>query len=389
MSLDRERVIIIGASLAGTIAAITLARAGVPVVVIDKDRFPRRKPCGEGLSARGRKELEAVGCSLETLGCRYAQLSGYRILKGEKLLELPERAGLVGVARSELDHRLVEYAGRLSLIDFVLGCKATVRELDTARCRVRVGERDVEGGALIIADGAQSSTLRALGRGSPAPRNPRLGTSSGWRITGGTLQSKVHTILVPDGEIYLTPLIDGRVNVSALGSQTVVRAFSHTASLLPRIDAVGALFRVSLELEHPPLSCGSISTLYRGAQFHGAFVVGDACETFDPCAGFGMTHALLSGRLAAQSIIEGRGLTDHSTALARYEREREARVRDVRGFTRLTSLTMGHGLGRKSLPLLVGTGLAALVSEAVHSARGPAMVRRAVSLFGASRGGGD
>ena len=43
-------VAIIGASLAGSAAAITLGRAGLRVALLDKATFPRHKPCGEGLS---------------------------------------------------------------------------------------------------------------------------------------------------------------------------------------------------------------------------------------------------------------------------------------------------------------------------------------------------
>ncbi len=46
-------VAIIGASLSGCFLALKLAEKGVSVALIDKEKFPRRKPCGEGLSARG------------------------------------------------------------------------------------------------------------------------------------------------------------------------------------------------------------------------------------------------------------------------------------------------------------------------------------------------
>jgi 2-polyprenyl-6-methoxyphenol hydroxylase-like FAD-dependent oxidoreductase len=88
-----RRVVIIGASLAGSIAAIELARAGARVTLIDKETFPRRKPCGEGLSARGQSELAAAGCSLDDLGCGYRPLNGYLIFRGSRSLDIPDRAG--------------------------------------------------------------------------------------------------------------------------------------------------------------------------------------------------------------------------------------------------------------------------------------------------------
>jgi flavin-dependent dehydrogenase len=379
---DAERVLIIGASLAGTMAALSLVQAGVRVTLIDKDSFPRRKPCGEGLSARGQAELKAAGCSLAELGCSYKALDGYRIYRGRRFLDIPERAGLVGVQRVDLDDRLLQRARLYPNLEILLGAKATVVDVRPGACEVSVNGAKICGATLIIADGAQSPTLRALGRSFAAPKNPRLGSSSVWQVTGGSLPSKVHTILVRGGEIYITPLANEQVNISALGDRSLIQPFSREHSLKGRIDSIAATLGVSLSPVSGPLSCGPINTLYRGAQCFGAYVVGDACETFDPCAGFGMAHAVLTGRLAAHRIVKSFSSSEPLQELAAYEREREQRIQDVRGFTRLTAATMTSGVGRMSLPLLVSTGLAARVSEAVHSVEGQRSVRRLVSFVG-------
>lgn len=379
---DPERVIIVGASLAGTMAAISLARAGVRVTLIDKETFPRRKACGEGLSARGKAELEAASCSLKELGCPHQSLDGYRILKGRRCLDIPERAGLVGVQRVELDSRLLQRAQRYPNVDILLGSKATVLEAQQGAFEVSVKGAKISGGFLIIADGASSPTLSALGRSFAMPKNPRLGSSSAWQVTSGSLKSKVHTMLVEDGEVYVTPLAHGLVNISVLGERSLIQPFTQERSLRIRIDAIADMLEVSLSPVSMPLGCGSINTLYRGAQCRGAYVIGDACETFDPCAGFGMAHALLTGRLAAEHIVKSLGVSEPARELVAYERERERRIKDVRGFTRLTAATMTSGIGRMSLPFLVSTGLAARVSEAVHSIDGQRSVRRLVSLVG-------
>jgi len=380
---DAERVLIIGASLAGTLAALSLAQAGVRVTLIDRSNFPRRKPCGEGLSARGQAELAAAGCSLTDLGCSHQSLDGYRIYKGRRFLDIPERTGLVGVQRVDLDDRLLQRAGLYPNIEILLGAKATVMDIAPRVFDLSVNGVKVSGRALIIADGANSSTLRALGRSFAVPRNPRLGSSSAWQVTGGSLPLKVHTILVEGGEIYVTPLANALVNISVLGDRSLIQPFSREHSLKVRIDSIAEMLGISLSPVSGPLSCGPINTVYRGAQCFGAYVVGDACETFDPCAGFGMAHAVLTGRLAAEHIVRSLGSSDPIRELAAYEREREQRIQDVRGFTRLTAATMTSGVGRMSLPLLVSTGVAARVTEAVHSVEGQHSVRRLVSFLGA------
>lgn len=376
------RVIIIGASLAGAIAAFELAQAGALVTLIDKENFPRRKPCGEGLSPRGQAELDAAGCSLRDLPCSYRPLEGYRIFHGSRSLDIPDRAGLVGVPRKELDAALLSRVARFSTVDVILGAKASVLEVEPGRCRVRAGDHEFVGDALIVADGATSPTLRSLGQTAPVSRNPRLGTSSVWRSVSGELMSKVHTVLVPEGEIYLTPLTNGLVNVSALGRLSLIQPFAQERALRVRMDALSDMIGVSLEPVSPPLSCGSIHATYRCSHINGAFVVGDACETFDPCAGFGMAHALITGRLAAQCVVME---LDPSRAVHTYAVERERRIRDVRGFARITSATMTSGVGRLSLPFLVSSGLAARVSESIHAADRGHVIRSFVSLIGGRR----
>src|SRR2546430_7929104 len=60
-------VAVVGGGPAGAAAAITLARAGRDVVLVDKARFPRDKCCGDGLTAGALRRLEALGLSPDTI----------------------------------------------------------------------------------------------------------------------------------------------------------------------------------------------------------------------------------------------------------------------------------------------------------------------------------
>ena len=54
-------VVVIGAGPAGSAAAGLLARGGRRVLVLEKDRFPRRKVCGDFLSASAAEALDVLG----------------------------------------------------------------------------------------------------------------------------------------------------------------------------------------------------------------------------------------------------------------------------------------------------------------------------------------
>src|SRR5439155_5731042 len=55
--VERFDAIVVGAGPAGSTTAIRLARAGARVLLADKARFPRDKPCGGGLTMRAVREL--------------------------------------------------------------------------------------------------------------------------------------------------------------------------------------------------------------------------------------------------------------------------------------------------------------------------------------------
>ncbi|MBK7167535.1 MAG: FAD-dependent oxidoreductase [Candidatus Microthrix sp.] len=59
--MQTEPTVIIGAGPAGCSAAITLARSGARVALVDKATFPRDKICGDGLTTSALRELEALG----------------------------------------------------------------------------------------------------------------------------------------------------------------------------------------------------------------------------------------------------------------------------------------------------------------------------------------
>lgn len=57
----RTGVTIVGAGPSESAAALALARAGVPVVIYERERWPRVKVCGDGLTPASVAELASLG----------------------------------------------------------------------------------------------------------------------------------------------------------------------------------------------------------------------------------------------------------------------------------------------------------------------------------------
>jgi len=65
MNMNQFDAVVVGAGPAGSIAALTLARGGAHVALIDKARFPRDKACGDLIGPRGVGLLSELGVRVE------------------------------------------------------------------------------------------------------------------------------------------------------------------------------------------------------------------------------------------------------------------------------------------------------------------------------------
>ncbi len=82
-SIVRTRfdAVIVGAGPAGSTAAIMLARAGWSVAVVERQRFPRRKVCGECIAASNLPLLEELGIGAAFEACAGPELRFVTLLR--------------------------------------------------------------------------------------------------------------------------------------------------------------------------------------------------------------------------------------------------------------------------------------------------------------------
>ncbi|TMD20324.1 MAG: FAD-dependent oxidoreductase, partial [Chloroflexi bacterium] len=107
-------VAVVGAGPAGAAAALFAARRGHRVVVMDKQAFPRDKPCGEGLMPSGRPPLRELGLDEIVTANGAPPLTGVQFgvaHQPQRAVPFPEhqgdQAGL-GIRRLDFDARLAE-----------------------------------------------------------------------------------------------------------------------------------------------------------------------------------------------------------------------------------------------------------------------------------------
>ena len=110
--------IIMGAGPAGSTAAILLARAGWKVALVEKQRFPRRKVCGECIAASNLPLLDALGIGPQVDASAGPALRQVALMHGTRTVvaELPPAAHARHVwgralGRETLDSLLLAQAG--------------------------------------------------------------------------------------------------------------------------------------------------------------------------------------------------------------------------------------------------------------------------------------
>ncbi len=157
--MERFDAIVIGAGPAGSMTAYRLADAGARVLLLDKARFPRDKPCGGGVTLRAAKELPVdvtpvVEDAVDTVQFRL----GY-----ERSFERTAPAPVILMTqRLRLDHFLLEHAAARGA-DVRDGVRVEAVETDDRGATVTVNGERVEAAAVIGADGANGTTARAVG----------------------------------------------------------------------------------------------------------------------------------------------------------------------------------------------------------------------------------
>ncbi|MGB3735522.1 MAG: NAD(P)/FAD-dependent oxidoreductase [Ilumatobacter sp.] len=327
-------VVIVGGGPAGTAAAIELSRSGRSAIVIDKAEFPRDKCCGDGLTTLALRELEAIGFDPGTVddwfdvgGATLRSPSGRQVT-----IPLPTDGRYAAVApRLQLDN---------ALVDLARAAGADVRDGHGFRSLGRLTDDDGNGVVrieadgltidtrfVIAADGMWSPVRKAVGLNEPGYLGEWHGVRQYASNVTGTAASQLHVWFEPDllpGYAWSFPLPGNRANIGfgvlRDGERTGKEIKAIWPDLLERdhiVEALGAGFEMDDRHTAWPIPA-RVDSLPLTADR--VFFVGDAATATDVMTGEGIGQALLTGRLAAESIIAA-GATQPAVAAALYEQE--------------------------------------------------------------------
>lgn len=324
-------VIVVGGGPGGSTAASFLSRAGKNVLLLDRATFPRDKTCGDATSGKSVKILQELGIidRVEKLehrkmyGVIFSSPKGTVVHIDSKEKRQQKYPGFI-CPRFYFDNVLFQNAKSLcetheqfmvkEVIQkdgFVVGVKGTDLKTNT--------DREFYAKVVVGADGAAGVVAKQVGSLNTDISHQVSAVRTYYDGVEG-LKDAIELHFVPGlipGYFWIFPLPGKKANV---GVGMIVRDMQKNKLNLQSamFDAIAKhpLFKErfrnaklvdKVKSWHLPL--GSKETKRYG---NGFVLVGDAASLIDPFSGEGIGNSIVSGKVAAQTILEAFEKNDFS-----------------------------------------------------------------------------
>ncbi|MFD0369617.1 NAD(P)/FAD-dependent oxidoreductase [Streptomyces sp. NPDC127114] len=335
-------VVIGGASLAGSAAAILLARRGARVALLERRSDPDayKVLCTHSLTANAYPVLDELGLvpALEEAGAVRNEARWYTRwgwIEPRAAPSGPELPYGYNIRRSTLDPLIRSHAARTPGVDLLLGHQVTglLRENGrTVGVRTRTPEgddREIRARLVVGADGKDSAVAKYAEVPVRRHENARFGYLAHFRDL--PLRDGIaHAWFLEPDMAYAFPNDDGVTVVAVLPDKKRLPAFREDleGSFLdfvrglpeaPPVDSAERVTKIIGTVDYPLLT--------REPTAPGLALVGDAALTGDPLWGVGCGWALQSAQWLAEAVasaVTGHG--DLDTSLAAYARTHRRRL---------------------------------------------------------------
>ena len=309
-------VLVAGAGPAGSACSTLLARAGLSVLLCDKEKFPREKICGDCINPGSWEFFELLGVadSLRHLDLHCVELARITNLSGKQVtVQIPAHPGrpFFSIKRSVLDNLLVQNAvhegtnflEETKVLDAVFS--------DSWNVTVR-SKNDIEAYScdyLVGADGRNSTVANKIGAWS----QPRISKTDQRRVgiqwladVQSPIRSEVHLYTMKEGYFGIVNVDERNSNIAMVSTPHIAR--DEIGNLPGYVEQrlcgtpVGHSVLNRFKPKHDVITAYPINPIHRRWKHPKAFLAGDARLTVEPFTGEGVLFALDDGIRTAREI---------------------------------------------------------------------------------------
>ena len=298
MSLTYD-VIVVGSGQAGAITAWRLARAGVRVAVVEKAALPRYKTCGGGIIGRTIQALPIDVRHVIEQDCHTAQL--HVVSEGLSFTTHRSLPIVSMTMRDQFDYALLSAAQAAGA---VLYQRCAVEDVSAQHESVTVMTHRgaMMAKFLVAADGALSRVARKVGLADGRVLIPALEyevTIPQERLDRFCGVARFDFGILPHGYAWAFPK---RRHLSIGVLSMVQREGELKRAIMQYLDLLGCRDMTQIERHGFVIP---IRPRKGPLMKHRVLLVGDAAGFADPVTGEGISFAVRSGQLAAQSLVDG------------------------------------------------------------------------------------
>ncbi|PYL04172.1 MAG: hypothetical protein DME31_04340 [Verrucomicrobia bacterium] len=285
-------VAIVGGGPAGSSCAAFCARGGLRTLVLEREKFPREKVCGDCLNPSCWPVLQRLSLAQRVRALPHSKLDSVEFIAiggRNVIVDLPTGDDCeLSVKRSLFDALLLKHARELG---------AHVREETTVTALAHdenwkietAGGENFSARILIGADG-RNSTVARLCNLLPRPARERVALQAHIALPQN-FGRRVVLQFLPEGYSGQAPVNETELNLCLVGTPPTISRLRKWAEGHFEITA-NQSWRTITPLTRSPVPCAHENVLF----------IGDAARVVEPFTGEGIYYAMQSGELAAIAI---------------------------------------------------------------------------------------
>jgi flavin-dependent dehydrogenase len=303
-------VAIVGGGPAGSSCAAFCAMAGLQSLVLDREKFPREKVCGDCLNPSCWPVLERLALADRVRDLPHSKLCSVEFISinGRGVtVDLPSGAdGEISVKRSLFDDLLLRRAGELGV---------NVREQTTVTGLSRDDHWTIETSSgdsfqarlLIGADG-RNSTVAHLCNLLPRPARERVALQAHIPLPRD-FGNRIVLQFLREGYSGQASVNETQLNLCLVGTPPTISKLRRWAERKFQLPADQGWRTIT------PLTRSPVPSAHDNL-----FFIGDAARVVEPFTGEGIYYALRSGELAAKTVAKILRGDDRNSALREFGR---------------------------------------------------------------------